>query len=107
MRFPLMPFVADNIVAVEDSDPIHRIVLPPCAGVGDRLREKQHRPRRAGIIIPERTIPILRRFRWRERPLVASRQEQCAAAAFLDRVQFPYDPRQSAVRFVVVHVIGM
>ena len=38
---------------------------------------------------------------------MASRQEQGTTAAFLDWIQFPYDSRQSAVRFVMVHVIGM
>ena len=35
-----MPFVADNIVAVENSDPIDCIIFPSCAGVSDRFREK-------------------------------------------------------------------
>ena len=40
MGLPRMPLVANDVVAVEDGDPIDRIVLPASAGVSDRLSEE-------------------------------------------------------------------
>ena len=34
VRFPLMPFVADDIVTVEDSHAVHVGILPARSGMG-------------------------------------------------------------------------
>ena len=58
VRFPLMPLVAYNVIAVENGDSVNRIVLPPSAGVGNRLRKEERRSCRTAIVLPQKAVPI-------------------------------------------------
>ena len=56
IRIPIVPFAIDRIVATENSEAVVLFVCPSVGAMCQRLREKEERPSRALIRIPDKRI---------------------------------------------------
>ena len=111
MRKPVGPSIGDRVVEIEDGESEPFFIRPFRRAVGERFGEEKERTRGAFVGVPQWRVWLACGFRSRVSCLVTTGEEERSPASLFDRIELPYDPRQSTPGFaryatIVVRVPG-